>query len=44
VGLFLLAVAGLLGFVGFQRLPRQPMAHTQERLKTDLSPAREVLQ
>lgn len=44
VGLFLLAVAGLLALVGYKRLPKQPMARTQERLKTNLLLTREALQ
>lgn len=44
VGLFLVVVAAVLGGVGWSRLPKQPLRHTQERLKTDLFQAREALQ
>ncbi|RKH47629.1 phage holin family protein [Corallococcus sp. AB049A] len=44
VGAVLLAVAGLLLFLGTKRIPKKPLVHTQERLKTDLQMTRETLQ
>ena len=44
VGAVLLLVAAGLAFVGVKRLPKEPLPHTQERLKTDLQRTREVLQ
>ena len=44
VGLGLIVIAGGLGFVGLRRLPKKPLPHTQERLRTDVSLAREQLQ
>lgn len=44
VGLFLVLVAGGLGFMGVKHLPGKPLAHTQERLKTDITRTREALQ
>ncbi|HEX5749406.1 MAG TPA: phage holin family protein [Archangium sp.] len=44
VGVFLLVVSGGLAFAGVKRLPKKPLPHTQERLKTDLARTRETLQ
>ena len=44
VGVFLLLVSGGLAFAGFKRLPKKPLTHTQERLKTDIARTRETLQ
>ncbi len=44
VGVVLLAIAGGLLFVGSKRLPKKPLPHTQERLKTDYHLTRETLQ
>ncbi len=44
VGVALLAVAGLLLFLGIKRLPKKPLPHTQERLKQDYQLTRETLQ
>jgi hypothetical protein len=44
VGVFLVLLAGGLAFAGVKRLPKQPLPHTQERLKTDLARTRETLQ
>jgi hypothetical protein len=44
VGVFLVLLAGGLAFAGVKRLPRKPLPHTQERLKTDLTRTRETLQ
>ncbi|MFL5351771.1 phage holin family protein [Archangium sp.] len=44
VGVFLLLVGGGLAFAGYKRLPKKPLSHTQERLKTDLARTRETLQ
>jgi hypothetical protein len=44
VGAFLVLLAGGLAFAGVKRLPKQPLPHTQERLKTDLTRTRETLQ
>lgn len=44
VGAVLLAVAGLLLFLGTKRIPKKPLVHTQERLKTDFQMTRETLQ
>jgi Flp pilus assembly protein TadB len=44
VGIVLLLLAGGLAFAGSKRLPKKPLPHTQERLKTDLTRTRETLQ
>lgn len=44
VGAGLLVVAGVLGMTGFKRLPKKPLARTQERLKRDFRLTREGLQ
>lgn len=44
VGAFLVLLAGGLAFAGVKRLPKKPLLHTQERLKTDLTRTRETLQ
>jgi hypothetical protein len=44
VGVALLLIAGGLAWAGVKRLPKQPLPHTQERLKTDFERARETLQ
>jgi hypothetical protein len=44
VAFVLLMVAAVLVLAGYRRLPKQPMAHTQERLKTDFTRTRETLQ
>lgn len=44
VGVVVLLVAGGLAFTGVKRLPKKPLPHTQERLKTDFNLARETLQ
>lgn len=44
VGVFLLLLAGGLALAGYKRLPKKPLPHTQERLKTDLTRTRETLQ
>ncbi|MCP3099668.1 phage holin family protein [Myxococcus sp. K15C18031901] len=44
VGVAVLVVAGLLVFSGIKRLPKKPLAHTQERLKLDYQLTRETLQ
>ncbi|MCY1000364.1 phage holin family protein [Myxococcus sp. MISCRS1] len=44
VGVVLLAVAGGMLFMGTRRLPKKPLAHTQERLKLDYQLTRETLQ
>jgi Flp pilus assembly protein TadB len=44
VGAFLVLLAGGLAFAGVKRLPKKPLPHTQERLKTDLTRTRETLQ
>ncbi|MBM7113068.1 phage holin family protein [Archangium primigenium] len=44
VGIFLVLVAGGLALMGSKRLPTKPLAHTQERLKTDLVRTKETLQ
>lgn len=44
VGVVVLLLAGGLAFLGVKRLPKKPLPHTQERLKTDLHYSREVLQ
>jgi hypothetical protein len=44
VGVVLLAVAGLLLFLGSKRIPKKPLEHTQERLKADFQMTRETLQ
>ena len=43
-GLFFLVLGGVLAFAGVKKLPKKPLPHTQERLKTDLSLTRETLQ
>lgn len=44
MGVALLAVSGLLLFLGVKRLPKKPLPHTQERLKMDYQLTRETLQ
>ncbi|MBU8897991.1 phage holin family protein [Corallococcus sp. H22C18031201] len=44
VGVLLVLVAGLLLFLGVQRLPKKPLPHTQERLRADYALTRETLQ
>ncbi len=44
VGVAVLIIAGGLGWLGVKRLPKKPLPHTQERLKTDFELARETLQ
>ncbi len=44
VGIFLVLLAGGLALAGYKRLPKKPLVHTQERLKTDLTRTRETLQ
>jgi ABC-type multidrug transport system fused ATPase/permease subunit len=44
VGVFLLLLGGGLAFAGYKRLPKKPLSHTQERLKTDIARTRETLQ
>ncbi|MFP2927913.1 phage holin family protein [Pyxidicoccus sp. 3LG] len=44
VGVVLLAIAGLLLFLGIKRVPKKPLAHTQDRLKMDYQLTRETLQ
>ncbi len=44
VGVFLLLLSGGLALAGFKRLPKKPLPHTQERLKTDITRTRETLQ
>ncbi|WP_257450980.1 phage holin family protein [Archangium lipolyticum] len=44
VGVFLVLLAGGLAFAGARRLPKKPLSHTQERLKTDIARTRETLQ
>ncbi|NOJ51226.1 MULTISPECIES: phage holin family protein [Myxococcus] len=44
VGVVLLAIAGVLLFVGRKRVPKKPLPHTQERLKMDYQLTRETLQ
>ncbi|MGZ3461121.1 MAG: phage holin family protein [Archangium sp.] len=44
VGVFLLQLAGGLALAGYKRLPKKPLPHTQERLKTDITRTRETLQ
>ena len=44
VGVLLLAVAGVMLFLGIKRLPKKPLPHTQERLKMDYQLTRETLQ
>ena len=44
VGVVLLLLAGGLAFTGVKRLPKKPLVHKQERLKTDLTRTREALQ
>ncbi|AEI64288.1 phage holin family protein [Corallococcus macrosporus] len=44
VGVVLLAIAGGLLFLGSKRVPKKPLPHTQERLKTDYHLTRETLQ
>ncbi|NVJ04110.1 phage holin family protein [Myxococcus sp. AM001] len=44
VGVVLLAIAGGLLFMGRKRVPKKPLPHTQERLKTDYQLTRETLQ
>nr|WP_246357219.1 phage holin family protein [Pyxidicoccus fallax] len=44
MGVALLAISGLLLFLGVKRLPKKPLPHTQERLKMDYQLTRETLQ
>jgi hypothetical protein len=44
MGVAVLAISGLLLFLGVKRLPKKPLAHTQERLKVDYQLTRETLQ
>ncbi len=44
VGVGVLVAAGVMGLMGARRLPKKPLVHTQERLKTDLTRTREALQ
>lgn len=44
MGVVLLAISGLLLFLGLKRLPKKPLPHTQERLKMDFQLTRETLQ
>ena len=44
VGVFLALLARGWLFAGLKRLPKKPLAHTQERLKTDIARTRETLQ
>jgi uncharacterized membrane protein SirB2 len=44
VGVVLLLVAGALGLAGVKRLPKKPLARTQERIKQDVTLTREQLQ
>jgi Flp pilus assembly protein TadB len=44
VGLAVLVAGGVLALMGSKRLPKKPLVHTQERLKTDLVRTREALQ
>ncbi|MCY1019012.1 phage holin family protein [Pyxidicoccus sp. MSG2] len=44
MGVAVLAIAGLLLFLGVKRLPKKPLAHTQDRLKMDYQLTRETLQ
>ena len=44
VGVFLVLLSGGLAFAGVKRLPKKPLPHTQERLKTDVARTREALQ
>lgn len=44
VAVVVLAVGGGLAFAGVKRLPKKPLPHTQERLRTDFSLTRETLQ
>ncbi|WP_163991955.1 phage holin family protein [Pyxidicoccus caerfyrddinensis] len=44
MGVAVLAISGLLLFLGVKRLPKKPLAHTQDRLKMDYQLTRETLQ
>ncbi|QSQ22245.1 phage holin family protein [Pyxidicoccus parkwayensis] len=44
LGVVVLAISGLLLFLGVKRLPKKPLPHTQERLKMDFQLTRETLQ
>ena len=44
LGLVLLVVAGLLGFLALKKLPRRPLGRTRDRLKLDWMLTREELQ
>ena len=44
MGVALLAISGLLLFLGIKRVPKKPLPHTQERLKMDYQLTRETLQ
>jgi hypothetical protein len=37
-------LSGGLAFAGYKRLPKKPLPHTQDRLKTDIARTRETLQ
>lgn len=41
VGVAQLIVAGILGFVGVKKLPKKPLNHTIDRVKTDIAVTRE---
>ena len=43
VGVLLLVIAGVLGFLGVKELPKKPLPKTQERLRQDVVVAREQL-
>lgn len=44
LGVLVLAVAALLGFLAVRRLPKRPLARTRDRLKLDWMLTREELQ
>lgn len=44
VGVAILLIAAGLAWAGVKKLPKKPLPHTQERLKTDFGMARETLQ
>lgn len=43
IGLVLLAVAGVAGWLGYRKVPRKPLEHTQDRIKTDVRIVKERL-
>jgi hypothetical protein len=43
VGVVLAVVAAGLGYLGYKKLPRQPLPKTQERLKKDFQLTKESL-